>query len=101
MGFNSGSKSISSNPSSSSSCNSDGNKSATLGMAWAANSRSASLHFPNLDGRIRNYINSLTCCLKLFLHWDPILGIYSGLSIFIDGYTVPPTQELRGYMLKH
>lgn len=27
--------------------------------------------------------------------------IFEGVSIFVDGYTVPSSQELRGYMLKH
>ncbi|KAJ8570827.1 hypothetical protein K7X08_037799 [Anisodus acutangulus] len=27
--------------------------------------------------------------------------IFHGVSIFVDGYTVPSSQELRGYMLKH
>ncbi|KAL0412597.1 UNVERIFIED_CONTAM: DNA repair protein REV1 [Sesamum radiatum] len=28
-------------------------------------------------------------------------SIFCGVSIFVDGYTVPSSQELRGYMLKH
>ncbi|CAL9198055.1 DNA repair protein REV1-like isoform X1 [Musa acuminata AAA Group] len=28
-------------------------------------------------------------------------GIFHGVSIFVDGLTIPSSQELRGYMLKH
>ncbi|XP_071726230.1 DNA repair protein REV1-like isoform X2 [Rutidosis leptorrhynchoides] len=28
-------------------------------------------------------------------------GVFDGVSIFVDGYTVPSSQELRSYMLKH
>ncbi|CAL9098799.1 unnamed protein product [Musa textilis] len=28
-------------------------------------------------------------------------GIFHGVSIFVDGFTIPSSQELRGYMLKH
>ncbi|RZR86207.1 hypothetical protein BHM03_00013353 [Ensete ventricosum] len=28
-------------------------------------------------------------------------GIFSGISIFVDGFTVPPSQELRVFMLRH
>lgn len=28
-------------------------------------------------------------------------GIFNGVSIFVDGHTVPSSQELKGYMLRH
>ncbi|KAJ0965472.1 hypothetical protein J5N97_026610 [Dioscorea zingiberensis] len=28
-------------------------------------------------------------------------GIFHGVSIFVDGFTIPSSQELKGYMLKH
>ncbi|KAJ4798862.1 DNA repair protein REV1 [Rhynchospora pubera] len=28
-------------------------------------------------------------------------GIFKGVAIFVDGFTVPPSQELKNYMLKH
>ncbi|WOL04976.1 DNA repair protein REV1 isoform X3 [Canna indica] len=28
-------------------------------------------------------------------------GVFHGVSIFVDGFTIPSSQELRGYMLKH
>ncbi|XP_072971771.1 DNA repair protein REV1 isoform X2 [Typha angustifolia] len=28
-------------------------------------------------------------------------GIFDGVSIFVDGFTIPSSQELKGYMLKH
>ncbi|KAG8364222.1 hypothetical protein BUALT_Bualt19G0105800 [Buddleja alternifolia] len=32
---------------------------------------------------------------------NSVNSIFCGVSIFVDGYTVPSSQELRGYMLKH
>ncbi|CAL9073979.1 unnamed protein product [Musa textilis] len=32
---------------------------------------------------------------------SPGKGIFSGISIFVDGFTVPPSQELRVFMLRH
>lgn len=28
-------------------------------------------------------------------------GVFRGVSIFVNGFTIPSSQELRGYMLKH
>ncbi|XP_042384403.1 DNA repair protein REV1-like isoform X2 [Zingiber officinale] len=28
-------------------------------------------------------------------------GVFRGVSIFVDGFTIPSSQELRGYMLRH
>ncbi|KAL8540403.1 hypothetical protein ACS0TY_001857 [Phlomoides rotata] len=104
-------KSISSNPSSSS-CNSDGKKSATLGVAWGANSRSSSRSafrnspFPEFGSYMvvknQKLHQQFDAAASSSSHNGSDSGnIFSGVSIFVDGYTVPPSQELRGYMLKH
>ncbi|KAI3448143.1 hypothetical protein Pfo_004808 [Paulownia fortunei] len=114
-------KSISSNPSSSSNNSCDGKNSnkkkktaqKTLGMAWGANSRSSSrssfrnspfsdfgsymvvknqkLH-EQFDAAASSSSHSGSSSMK---------SIFCGVSIFVDGYTVPSSQELRGYMLKY
>ncbi|XP_074275494.1 DNA repair protein REV1 [Silene latifolia] len=32
---------------------------------------------------------------------DPKKQIFQGIAIFVDGFTIPSSQELRGYMLRH
>ncbi|XP_051132548.1 DNA repair protein REV1 isoform X2 [Andrographis paniculata] len=126
MGSNSDSKSrrsfnsILPNPCSSNH-STDGNKSSkkrkttqkTLGMAWGANSRSSSdslfcnspfsdfgsymavknqkLH-QQFNAAASSSSNSGPSCAN---------PIFTGVSIFVDGYTVPSNQELRSYMLKY
>ncbi|XP_075504709.1 DNA repair protein REV1 isoform X2 [Primulina tabacum] len=85
----------------------------TLGMAWGANSHSSSLsafgNSPFSDfGSYMAVKNQ-----KLHEQFDAAASsssrsdfgsgrsIFSGVSIFVDGYTVPSSQELRGYMLKY
>ncbi|KAL7082614.1 hypothetical protein ACP275_14G110800 [Erythranthe tilingii] len=114
-------KSMSSNPSSSGNNSGDGKSSSkkrktaqkTLGMAWGANSRassnSASRNSPFADfGSYMAVKNQ-----KLHEQFDAAASssshsastsgksIFRGVSIFVDGYTVPSNQELRGYMLKY
>ncbi|KAL6502479.1 hypothetical protein OROHE_024484 [Orobanche hederae] len=109
-------KSISPNPSSSSINSGDGKSSnkkkktaqKTLGMAWGASSRHAFRNSPFTDfGSYMAVKNQ-----KLHEQFDAAASsssnsastsgksIFSGVSIFVDGYTVPSSQELRGYMLK-
>ncbi|KAL1557925.1 DNA repair protein REV1-like isoform X4 [Salvia divinorum] len=104
-------KSTSSNPSSS-----DGKRKKTaqktLGMAWGANSR------PSSRSAFRNSpftdVGSYMAVKNQKLHeqfnaaassssysGSSSGNIFSGVSIFVDGYTVPSSQELRGYMLKY
>ncbi|XP_057502579.1 DNA repair protein REV1 isoform X2 [Actinidia eriantha] len=108
--------SISSNPSSD---NGNGNnkkkKTAqkTLGMAWGSNSRSSSRssfrNSPFSDfGSYMSVKNQ-----KLHEQFDAEVStssnngsssgkpIFQGISIFVDGFTIPSSQELKGYMLKH
>ncbi|XP_041989924.1 DNA repair protein REV1-like isoform X2 [Salvia splendens] len=100
-------KSTSANPSSS-----DGKRKKTaqktLGMAWGANSRSGFRKSPFTD------VGSYMAVKNQKLHEQFAAAasssscsgsssgnIFSGVSIFVDGYTVPSSQELRGYMLKY
>ncbi|KAJ9561161.1 hypothetical protein OSB04_006321 [Centaurea solstitialis] len=85
----------------------------TLGMAWGSNSRSSSRSSfrssPFTDfGSYMAVKNK-----KLHEQFDAQASssshggsgskkpVFYGVSIFVDGYTVPSSQELRGYMLKH
>ncbi|KAL4555827.1 hypothetical protein LXL04_038456 [Taraxacum kok-saghyz] len=85
----------------------------TLGMAWGSNSRSSSRSSfrsaPFTD--VGSYMAVKN--RKLHEQFDAQASssshggsgskkpVFYGVSIFVDGYTVPSTQELRGYMLKH
>ncbi|KAL6514610.1 hypothetical protein OROGR_020189 [Orobanche gracilis] len=111
-------KSISPIPSSSSIKSGDGKSSnkkkkktaqKSLGVAWGASSRHAFRNSPFTDfGSYMAVKNQ-----KLHEQFDAAASsssnrastsgksIFSGVSIFIDGYTVPSCQELRGYMLKY
>ncbi|XP_049351928.1 DNA repair protein REV1 isoform X1 [Solanum verrucosum] len=85
----------------------------TLGMAWGASSRSASR--PAFNNSPFSNFGSYMAVKNQKLHEQfeaeasstSISGpnsskpIFQGVSIFVDGYTVPSSQELRGYMLKH
>ncbi|KAI7992948.1 DNA repair protein REV1 [Camellia lanceoleosa] len=85
----------------------------TLGVAWGSNSRSSSLssfrNSPFSDfGSYMTVKNQ-----KLQEQFDAEASsssnsgstsgkpIFQGVSIFVDGFTVPPSQELRSYMLRH
>lgn len=85
----------------------------TLGMAWGSNSRSSSRSSfrssPFTDfGSYMAVKNK-----KLHEQFNAEASssshggsgskkpVFDGVSIFVDGYTVPSSQELRGYMLKH
>ncbi|XP_056683408.1 DNA repair protein REV1 isoform X2 [Spinacia oleracea] len=85
----------------------------TLGAAWGANSLSSSrssfgsapfsdfgsymavknkkLH-EQFDAEASNSTHSGS---------DSVKPIFQGVSIFVDGFTIPSSQELRAYMLKH
>ncbi|XP_020553189.1 DNA repair protein REV1 isoform X2 [Sesamum indicum] len=127
MSFNSdskskrSSKSISSNPSSSSNYSSDGRNSnkkkktaqKPQGMAWGSNSRSSSRSaFRNspfsdfgsyMVVKNQKLHEQFDAAASSSSHSGSSSGnsIFCGVSIFVDGYTVPSSQELRGYMLKH
>ncbi|GER26090.1 DNA polymerase IV [Striga asiatica] len=114
-------KSISSNPYPSNNSNSDGRGSnkkkttaqKTLGMAWGANSRSSSRSaFRNspfsdfgsyMVVKNQKLHEQFKAAASSSSHSAPSseISIFNGVSIFVDGYTVPSSQELRGYMLKY
>ncbi|KAK9287385.1 hypothetical protein L1049_015803 [Liquidambar formosana] len=114
--------STSSNPSNSSNnSNSNSNSSnkkkktnqKTLGMAWGSNSRSSSRSsFRNspfsdfgsyMVVKNQKLQNQFDAEASSSSHSNSSSGkpIFHGVSIFVDGFTVPSSQELRGYMLKH
>ncbi|KAL3350496.1 hypothetical protein AABB24_023113, partial [Solanum stoloniferum] len=85
----------------------------TLGMAWGASSRASSR--PAFNSSPFSNFGSYMAVKNQKLHEQfeaeasstSISGpnsskpIFQGVSVFVDGYTVPSSQELRGYMLKH
>ncbi|KAL5707124.1 hypothetical protein ACHQM5_025211 [Ranunculus cassubicifolius] len=89
----------------------------TLGMAWGSNSLSSS---SNKSSSRRSNFPDFTSYMavknqKLHDQFDADASnsslnnscnsgnkpLFSGISIFVDGFTVPSSQELRGYMLKY
>ncbi|XP_019055686.1 PREDICTED: DNA repair protein REV1 isoform X3 [Nelumbo nucifera] len=83
----------------------------TLGMAWGANSLSSSRSFSrnspftdfgsymvDKNRKLRNQFDADASTSSLS---ESGKAIFHGVSIFVDGFTVPSSQELRGYMLKH
>ncbi|XP_057782896.1 DNA repair protein REV1 isoform X2 [Salvia miltiorrhiza] len=109
-------KSTSSNPSSSSNHSADGKRKKTdqktLGMAWGANSRPSSrTAFRNspftdfgsyMAVKNQKLHEQFDAAASSSSHSGSSSGnIFYGVSIFVDGYTVPSSQELRGYMLKY
>ncbi|KAI3753074.1 hypothetical protein L2E82_25119 [Cichorium intybus] len=85
----------------------------TLGMAWGSNSRSSTRS--SFRSAPFSDVGSYMAVKNRKLHeqFDAEASssshggsgskkpVFYGVSIFVDGYTVPSTQELRGYMLKH
>ncbi|KAF8013762.1 hypothetical protein BT93_I1580 [Corymbia citriodora subsp. variegata] len=90
-----------------------GSKQKTLGMAWGANSlsssRSSFRSSPFSD--FGSYMAEKNRKLQEQFHAEAstsshsdsssLQAIFHGVSIFVDGFTVPSSQELRGYMLKY
>ncbi|XP_038706963.1 DNA repair protein REV1 isoform X2 [Tripterygium wilfordii] len=86
----------------------------TLGMAWGANSLSSSRvssfrsspfsdfgsYMVEKNRKLQNQFDAeaSTSSRSGSSSEKPI---FHGVSIFVDGFTVPSSQELRGYMLKH
>lgn len=85
----------------------------TLGVAWGANSLSSSrpsfrsapfsdfgsymaVKNKKLQDQFDAEASSSSHCGSDFAK-----PIFQGVSIFVDGFTIPSSQELRGYMLKH
>ncbi|CAK9187090.1 unnamed protein product [Ilex paraguariensis] len=85
----------------------------TLGVAWGANSRSSS-RSSFRDSPFSDFGSYMTVKnRKLHEQFDAdastsshsgssvVKPIFHGVSIFVDGFTIPSSQELRGYMLKY
>ncbi|XP_057964637.1 DNA repair protein REV1 isoform X2 [Malania oleifera] len=84
----------------------------TLGMAWGASSRSSSRSSFNNSPFSDFGSYMVVKNQKLQAQFDAEASsssrsgstsekpIFQGVSIFVDGFTVPSSQELRGYMLK-
>ncbi|KAF8406255.1 hypothetical protein HHK36_008340 [Tetracentron sinense] len=110
-------RSLNSNPSNPSERSNSSNKKnkinqKTLGMAWGSNSLSSSKssfrkspftdfgsYMVEKNRKLKNQFdadaeNSLS-------NSNSERSIFHGVSIFVDGFTVPSSQELRGYMLKY
>ncbi|XP_068656705.1 DNA repair protein REV1 isoform X2 [Aristolochia californica] len=79
-----------------------------LGVAWGANSLSASKCSSGNSrySDITRYMEVKNRKLREQFDADAEAStsqdaLFSGISIFVDGYTVPSNQELRAYMLKY
>ncbi|XP_058216083.1 DNA repair protein REV1 isoform X3 [Rhododendron vialii] len=113
--FNSTTSNRSSNPSSNSDSSKKQKKTTqkTLGMAWGSNSRSASRSsFRNSPfSDFGSYMAVKNQKLQEQFEAEATSSsnsgsnsgkpIFQGVSIFVDGFTIPSSQELKGYMLKH
>ncbi|KAJ8769069.1 hypothetical protein K2173_024065 [Erythroxylum novogranatense] len=90
-----------------SSKNSKGSKQKTLGMAWGANSLSASRssfrsspfssfgsYMTEKNRKLRDQFDA-----EATRSSGSCKPIFRGVSIFVDGLTIPSSQELKGYML--
>ncbi|KAG1358964.1 DNA repair protein REV1 [Cocos nucifera] len=51
--------------------------------------------------KLREQFDSAASTSSLQESGDGKKGIFDGVSIFVDGFTVPSSQELKAYMLKH
>ncbi|KAF3794298.1 DNA repair protein [Nymphaea thermarum] len=90
-------------------------KQKTLGMAWGviSSSSSKSLAFSKRSpfSDFSSYMDEKNRKLRLQFDVDTLStspgdspakkGLFHGISIFVDGFTIPSSQELRNYMLKH
>ncbi|XP_031381989.1 DNA repair protein REV1 isoform X1 [Punica granatum] len=85
----------------------------TLGVAWGANSRSSSRSsfrsspFSDFGSYMvvknRKLQDQFEAEAASSSHGgsNTLKPIFHGVSIFVDGFTIPSSQELRGYMLKY
>eukprot|EP00268_Persea_americana_P055510 TRINITY_DN6459_c0_g3_i1.p1 TRINITY_DN6459_c0_g3~~TRINITY_DN6459_c0_g3_i1.p1 ORF type:complete len:375 (+),score=68.05 TRINITY_DN6459_c0_g3_i1:165-1289(+) len=84
----------------------------TLGMAWGANSVSSSKssarnspfsdfgsYMEEKNRKLRNQFDADASKSSLG-HSSGRADLFRGIAIFVDGFTIPSSQELRGYMLK-
>ncbi|GAB4852853.1 hypothetical protein Ancab_017050 [Ancistrocladus abbreviatus] len=85
----------------------------TLGAAWGVNSLSSSRSsfrkapFSDFGSYMVEKNRKLHCQFDAEASSSSHSGsdymkpIFDGISIFVDGFTIPSSQELKGYMLKH
>ncbi|CAK8539097.1 unnamed protein product [Lathyrus sativus] len=77
----------------------------TLGVAWGSNSRKPpSSDFGSyMTEKNRKLHNQFNADASTSLFSDSASGkpIFAGVSIFVDGFTVPSSQELRSYMINY
>ncbi|KAL3651698.1 hypothetical protein CASFOL_004700 [Castilleja foliolosa] len=82
----------------------------TLGMAWGASSRSNFRNSPFSDfgsymavknHKLHEQFDAAAASSSSHSASGSGKSIFNGVSIFVDGYTVPSSQELRGFMLKY
>ncbi|KAJ1388369.1 UmuC domain [Sesbania bispinosa] len=82
----------------------------TLGVAWGSNSLSSSSRkstfsdfgsYMTVKNRKLHDQFDAEASTSLFSRSSSGKPIFNGVSIFVDGFTVPSSQELRGYMLKY
>ncbi|KAK4284534.1 hypothetical protein QN277_001353 [Acacia crassicarpa] len=85
----------------------------TLGVAWGSNSRSSSRsssrksafsgfgsYMVEKNRKLHNQFDN-EASASSFGGSSSAKPIFSGVSIFVDGFTIPSSQELRGYMLTY
>lgn len=76
----------------------------TLGAAWGSKSNSRKPAFSDFasyitekNRKLHNQFEAQASTSSLTLS----ASLFSGVSIFVDGFTIPSNQELRSYMLKY
>ncbi|XP_058778555.1 DNA repair protein REV1-like isoform X3 [Vicia villosa] len=77
----------------------------TLGVAWGSNSRKPpssdfGSYMIEKNRKLHNQFNA-DASTSLFNDSTSAKPIFAGVSIFVDGFTVPSSQELRSYMIKY
>ncbi|KAK9097288.1 hypothetical protein Sjap_022785 [Stephania japonica] len=89
-------------------------KQKTLGMAWGANSVSSSkstswkspfsdfgTYMAEKNRKLRAQFDADASTSSIGVSDSDSKPLFRGVSIFVDGFTVPSNQELRGLMLKY
>ncbi|CAL0332106.1 unnamed protein product [Lupinus luteus] len=71
-------------------------KAKTLDVVWGSNSHIGS-YMADKNRKLQNQFHTEAAAAAA----ASTSSIFSGVSIFVDGFTVPSTQELRSYMLKY
>ncbi|WJX59924.1 hypothetical protein P8452_45192 [Trifolium repens] len=77
----------------------------TLGVVWGSNSPKSPFsdvgsYMTEKNRKLHNQFNA-EASTSSFSGSTSRKPIFAGVSIFVDGFTVPSSQELRGYMLKY